>query len=251
MDVLEEPKIIPTESLEKLVEIAPPSPEVRDPTPKLESPLKKSKVFDLRHSLASLGNTDETTDGIMSLPACLVLDELYDVPEAQDEEDLTIKIEKKVESLNLVIPPAKITDKPTDDEPVRPELMRGIEGFGTELTKNKPQDTNEEKEGPESDDLDFDEESDSIDPNHMQEINPTSVQIIAGDKSLSLDADKSIEQDIKKSSSHVLTKDRVSKRGSVLQLKNDPQNENLDLSDKLEDLIDFEDEDSVDVNALV
>lgn len=133
------------------------------------------------------------------------MDEIFEIPECQDDDDLAVQIDNKVEALDLNIRPTAIAERPADDEPVRVESMAGMEIFEVDMREADPQ----AKSRPASDfvdsdgDMEFDDEEDSIDPNQLPVFNvenpDSSDQVGNNDKSLSLDADKSIEQDIKKS----------------------------------------------------
>lgn len=133
------------------------------------------------------------------------MDEIFEIPECQDDDDLAVQIDNKVEALDLNIKPTAIAERPADDEPVRIEMMAGMAIFDVDMPEADPQ----TKSRPASDfvdsdgDMEFDDEEDSIDPNQLPVFNvenpDSSEQVGNNDKSLSLDADKSIEQDIQKS----------------------------------------------------
>lgn len=177
---------------------------------------KKNTVSCIRKSISSIANTDEVSDMVLPIPACLVLEEILDSPEPLESPPATLKINNFPSSLKLCVDPACISSLPEGDpigKPEKiPELIQAINK--TRKSSLRSRKVSLVKGKAEEIDLVFDDDDydvnrdedlvagddDSLDPNQIADLDvppmsPTRVEE-AKDDSISLDADKSMEQDM-------------------------------------------------------
>ena len=232
---------------------AAPKPEPLDNTPILRTSIRPSRQatqYELKRTLTSIVNTDETADNIMQLISAAILDEIFDAPEPIEPPDHdVVAAENPVQPLNIRVPPLPRPDRPAQlcDRPATLEL---IDNFPELEADNKPPTVDEGSKADE--DLMFDD--DSVDANNVANID---VQVMSPtktaerfDHSMSLDANESIEQKnrLNPPDPKVVSKSRRMSQFRPAGIDLAGHLQEAGEEEGLEDLLAF-DEDSADPNA--